>query len=49
MKLKRQYQENDGVCSYYWEELICDICKSGLNLKKITCGDVKSLHYLLGI
>lgn len=35
--------------SYYWEELICDLCKTGLNLKYITCGDTKTLHYLLGI
>jgi len=25
------------------------LCKTGLNLKKITCGDPKTLHYLLGI
>ncbi len=48
-KLKKQFQYNDGVHSYFWEELTCDLCKTGLNLKKITCGDVKTLHYLLGI
>jgi hypothetical protein len=37
------------VHSYYWEELTCELCKTGLNLKNITCGDVKTLHYLLGI
>lgn len=35
--------------SYYWEELTCELCKTGLNLKNITRGDVKTLHYLLGI
>jgi hypothetical protein len=25
------------------------LCKTGLNLRKITCSDPKTLHYLLGI
>lgn len=48
-KSKKQFQYDEGVSSYYWEELTCELCKTGLNLKKITCEDPKTLHYLLGI
>jgi len=37
------------VQSYYWEELTCELCKNGLDLKAVTCGDTKTLHYLLSI
>jgi hypothetical protein len=37
------------VESYYWDELACDLCKMGLDLKRITCDDIQTLHYLLSI
>ena len=30
---KKQSQKLDGVYSYYWEELSCDICKEPLKLR----------------
>ena len=29
---KKQYQAGHGICSYYWENLNCELCKSGLDL-----------------
>jgi len=37
---KKQSQYHDGVFSYYWEELSCELCKSGLQLQKVTKGDI---------
>jgi len=34
---KKQHQQLDGVYSYYWEELSCELCKSPLKLhNKVT-------------
>lgn len=34
---KKQQQQLDGVYSYYWEELSCELCKSALKLRnKVT-------------
>jgi hypothetical protein len=30
---KKQHQMLDGVYSYYWEELECELCKEGLKLR----------------
>ena len=30
---KKQYQKLDGVYSYYWEELQCELCKEPLKLR----------------
>ena len=30
---KKQQQQLDGVFSYYWEELSCELCKSALKLR----------------
>lgn len=35
--------------SYYWEELTCELCKTGLDLNNISCRDVKTIHYLLNV
>ena len=29
---KKQFQTEEGVSSYYWENLNCELCKSALNL-----------------
>ena len=42
-------QYHGGVHSYYWEELKCDLCKSGLDLNTICRRDGKTMLYLLGI
>lgn len=36
---KKLVNYNDGVTSFFWEDLKCDLCKSSLNLSKITMGD----------
>ena len=46
---KKQSQYHDGVYSYYWEELSCELCKSALRLATVTKLDVKTLLYLLSI
>ena len=46
---KKQCQYEEGVLSYYWEELTCELCKKGLDLKSISGGDIRTLHYLLSI
>jgi E3 ubiquitin-protein ligase DOA10 len=33
---KRVSQKLDGVYSYYWEELVCELCKEPLALNNIT-------------
>jgi hypothetical protein len=30
---KKQHQQLDGVYSYYWEELSCELCKAPLKLR----------------
>lgn len=40
LALKKQCHYQDGVHSYYWEQLTCELCKTVLNLKLITNGDV---------
>lgn len=46
---KKQEQYHDGVFSYFWEELSCELCKSGLQLQKVTKGDSQTLFYMLSI
>ena len=29
---KKQFLEQDGIVSYYWENLNCELCKAALNL-----------------
>jgi len=39
---KRVSQKLEGVYSYYWEELVCELCKDPLALSK----NFISFHYL---
>jgi E3 ubiquitin-protein ligase DOA10 len=36
---KKQCQYDNGVFSYFWEEIACELCKSGIELKRISCND----------
>jgi len=35
LDVKKQSQNLDGVYSYYWEELTCELCKEPLKLRNV--------------
>ena len=49
LKSKKQQQYHNGVHSFYWEELTCELCKQGLNIAQIAKRDRRTIYYLLGI
>ena len=46
---KKQFQEDDGISSYYWENLNCELCKAGLDLVVRSSTDPDKAIFLLDL
>ena len=46
---KKQFQAEMGVCSYYWENLNCELCKHPLNLLVQSVSNPNQAIFLLDI
>eukprot|EP00347_Sterkiella_histriomuscorum_P015483 403356858 len=44
---KKVQQKLEGVYSYYWEELVCELCKEPLQLNNISVSNKNKTFYLL--
>lgn len=46
---KKQHQETDGVQSYFWSNLSCELCKAKLNLVVRSPSDPGKAIFLLDL
>ena len=46
---KKQFQEDQGISSYYWENLNCELCKAGLELVVRSATDPDMKIFLLDL
>ena len=46
---KKQFQQDQGISSYYWENLNCELCKAGLDLIVRSTTDTNLTIFLLDL